>query len=121
MTANFDNKYVYNCEVEGGVVKLYTRYIYDGVYTNPNTGASEPMVFLAHQFKNDDGSVINTIEDLLLPNNAYWTGNKVTFAESVRVSLSTAGQRIYTDYRSGKYMLMSTGTIEAKEPSLEEY
>lgn len=109
MSANFDNKYVYNCEVTDGMVKLYTRYVYDGV-NSLSTGGSEAILFLSHRFNGEYGQ---TIKDLLLPNYAQWSGNKVTFAESVRVSLSTAGHRIYTNYRSGKYMIMSCGSIIA--------
>jgi hypothetical protein len=87
---NYANRYVYNYEINGKVVKFYTRFYYGDDF------------FDAVAKQGIEGSNDVKIESLLLPKSAYATENmSVTLAESARVSLSPVGSYIYLDYAQG--------------------
>jgi hypothetical protein len=103
--SNFIGKYLYSRTVKvngtSTTLKFYTRFKYHGEGENPNKFLDEPLLD-------------KTIYSLLFPGDAMAnkTVNKeVTFAESVRVSLSAGKSRVYTNYKKGTYINKKFGTI----------
>jgi len=109
MQNNFINKYVNIGDIEGGAVKLFTRFKYAGA--DPNL--SDIRSFLDYRIP--DGKLIRNI--LLPPSTKETYDTGVIFAESVRVSLSVGNGRIYASYSSGKYSNVQHGRLICNLPS----